>query len=371
MSYECVPYRPEFRDQIIRLQTHLWGSDLELNAAYFAWKYERNPYSRDPVIFVTLCDGEVVAMRGFHGAQWRFGQHGTLDNSFCACDLVVAPAHRKQGIHREVTGAGLRELGRRGHRFVFNLSANPANYISSLRAGWRLIGPFATVRRETTRGLRAQRWKLRVQGMPFFWKYAHVAEGVFSGKGVAALDTHPAISTKSGALTVSRKPNAQLMTQIAQRSAFGDGFGHVRTPEFFEWRFQNPVHDYRFVTFMDADGCGYLILQGTRGARRGRVNIVDWQASDGVIRNRMIETIVRLGVLDSVATWSVCLPAEMTKNLLRTGFDTIDESRGVSSYRPGLLIKPLDEISDDWTLCGCDIANIDNWNLRMVDSDTF
>jgi hypothetical protein len=209
--------------------------------------------------------------------------------------------------------------------------------------------------------------------VPFFWKYAHVAEGVLSGQGVAALDKHPEISTMSGALTVNRKPNAQLMTQIAQRSSFGNAFGHVRTSEFFEWRYQNPMHDYRFLTLMEADGCGYLVLQGTRGPRRGRVNIVDWHASDAAIRDRdrMIEAIVKLGVLDSVATWSVCLPSEMSKNLLRRGFDTVDESRGVSSYRPGLLIKPLAETSDDWTLCGCDIANVDNWNLRMVDADSF
>jgi len=309
-------------------------------------------------------------MRGFHGARWRVGSRGALDHSFCACDLVVDPAHRKKGIHREVTQAGLQELRRRGHRFVFNMSANPQNYLSSLKAGWRLIAPFGTVRKDTPRSVRAQRWKFRLQKTPFFWKYAHLAETFWSGKGVDDLDKRPAIAIENGTLTVARKPDLQLFMRIAERSAFGNGFGHVRTPEFLEWRYQNPRHDYRFVTFDGTRGCGYLVLHGPRGPRRGRMSIVDWHASDAEIRDRMIDAIVELGVLDALAIWSVCLPGEMKEKLSRRDFAAVDESRGVESYRPGLLVKPLDETTD-WTLSGQDISNIENWNLRMIDADSF
>src|SRR5688572_27125627 len=147
MDYSYVPYRPEFRQSILQLQTHLWGPDLSLNSAYFSWKYERNPFSPSPLLTVGLWDGKVAAVRGFHGAEWQFGFEGRMA-CFCACDLVVDPAHRNKNIHKRVTDLGLAELSKKGHSLVLNFSANPANYLSSLRTGWRLVVPYSAVRRE-------------------------------------------------------------------------------------------------------------------------------------------------------------------------------------------------------------------------------
>jgi hypothetical protein len=35
MNYEIVRYHPDLKAEIIKLQTHLWGPDLILNASYF------------------------------------------------------------------------------------------------------------------------------------------------------------------------------------------------------------------------------------------------------------------------------------------------------------------------------------------------
>ena len=44
-SYEIVKYDSEYKNQLIGLQKLLWSPDVAVNAAYFEWKYERNPYS--------------------------------------------------------------------------------------------------------------------------------------------------------------------------------------------------------------------------------------------------------------------------------------------------------------------------------------
>ena len=44
MSYRFTRYQPKYREEIVRLQTVLWGPDLALNTDYLSWKYERNPY---------------------------------------------------------------------------------------------------------------------------------------------------------------------------------------------------------------------------------------------------------------------------------------------------------------------------------------
>ncbi len=83
MEYELLKYRPELKEQILKLQTHLWSlwsPDLALNRAYFEWKYDQNPYIDQPLIYVALCNGEVVGMRGLMGAACSFFMAGSLNN---------------------------------------------------------------------------------------------------------------------------------------------------------------------------------------------------------------------------------------------------------------------------------------------------
>src|SRR5687767_6339979 len=66
-------YRPEHKRSVAKLQTRLWSSDTALNTRYLEWKYERNPYVREPLIYLALAGDEVVGMRGFHGARLEAG----------------------------------------------------------------------------------------------------------------------------------------------------------------------------------------------------------------------------------------------------------------------------------------------------------
>ncbi len=100
MNYQIVPYRPELRDQVVSLQTHLVSPDVALNSAYFAWKHERNPYTAGPIAYLAMAEDKVVGMRAFLGANWRCGANATTHLWLCACDLVVDPAHRGPGLLR-------------------------------------------------------------------------------------------------------------------------------------------------------------------------------------------------------------------------------------------------------------------------------
>jgi len=71
MEYEILKYRPEFKEHLLELQTHLWSPDLALNRAYFEWKYDHNPYINPPLIYIALYNGQVVGMRGLMGAAWQ------------------------------------------------------------------------------------------------------------------------------------------------------------------------------------------------------------------------------------------------------------------------------------------------------------
>jgi hypothetical protein len=119
LDYELIRYDPRFKDQILSLQTALWSEDLAMNAAYFEWKYERNPYLDPPLIYLGLHDGKVVGMRGMMGARWRVGRSGDI--------LIAIP-------------------------FVTSFSASRVVYFAALTMEWRFLGPYGLFRRPARSG---------------------------------------------------------------------------------------------------------------------------------------------------------------------------------------------------------------------------
>ena len=120
---------------------------MAINAAYLEWKYQDCPYQQPPLIYLALQGGEVVGMRGIHGARWYAGEDAATEDVGCAGDMVVVPAHQNRGLFRQINDAAMRDLAVRGHRLVFNFSAAPVTFLRSLRAGWRLAGGYRTVAR--------------------------------------------------------------------------------------------------------------------------------------------------------------------------------------------------------------------------------
>ncbi len=139
-AYEVVPYQPALKTQVIELQTHLWGPSLSLNTTYFEWKYERNPYIDEPLIFLAMHHDRAVGMRGFFGVQWEGGIPTEKCIGLYADDLVIVPEHRNQGLIPRIMAAAFEDLAKRRYQFVFNLSAGPVTFLSSLAMDWRSVG---------------------------------------------------------------------------------------------------------------------------------------------------------------------------------------------------------------------------------------
>ena len=72
-SIQIIGYKPEYRDALIRLQSHLWGPDPQRNASYFDWKYKDNPVSDQTMITVVRAGERVVGMYGSLSNIWEAG----------------------------------------------------------------------------------------------------------------------------------------------------------------------------------------------------------------------------------------------------------------------------------------------------------
>ena len=354
MNYEIVKYHPEFRSQVLELQSHLWGPDVALNAAYLEWKHEHNPYVETPLIYMALCGGQVVGMRGMFGAKWQIGHPSQTFFGPCAGDSVIAPDHRNRGLYRKLTMAALNDLTNSGHTYVFSLSANKIAYCGSLAMGWCGIGTLQVMHRRSVDGLSSV--SSAEEPHPFYFLDRNAA----GSQGEAS----PYVS-------VEPTPRPEALAELVARIG-GDGrMRHVRDQQYFAWRFQNPRAVYRFLFWEDARLEGYLILRKWVYTDRVGVRIVDWEATNAQVRTDLLQAAIRWGEFAELTIWCATLPNEAKALLQMTGFKQLEDKGGMTRYLPTVLVRPVrDEmLKGDWVFAGRRLLDLDNWDLRMIYSD--
>ena len=141
-SIRIVPYQSGLKDKITRLQKHLWSSNLELNKAYFEWKYEANPYVKSPMIYLATNDSDVVGMRGLVGTKWEAGNPQQNFFMLYADDLVIHPDYRNKGLFTKIMNEIHSALATKPYDFLCNLSAGQITLIGSLTSGWKRVGNY-------------------------------------------------------------------------------------------------------------------------------------------------------------------------------------------------------------------------------------
>lgn len=365
--YEIVKYTPELKRPLVQLQTHLWSGELALNDAYFRWKYEENPYLREPLVHLALCDGQVVGMRGMCGSLWQVGAPPETFVAPYADDLVVAPEHRNQGLFTRIMRTALDELAGRGLDYVFNLSASRVTSLGSLATGWKSAGGVGPVCRRSQRDVvrRGVRTALartrRFVSTPLFAPVDR--RGLF-----ARLDRAAARLRKYGGVSLSRDARPEAMANLVARLPLDGRIRHVRDATYFAWRFRNPLREYRFLYAGDDRLDGYMILQCRRGGHGSslRVSVVDWEGTDAPIRQALLDAALT-GAFAELVTWAASLDADTRDLLHRRAFTSIDQAdtaRGV----PGILIRPVrdDALRTDWTIGGRRLLDLANWDVRML-----
>lgn len=367
MGYEIVPYAPEFDAQIAEVQRHLWSRDLARNTAYLRWKYAENPFFDETLIRLVLSGGRVVAMRGMFGTRWQVDRAESCHLLPATDDLVVAPEHRNRGLASRVMKATTDDAARRGFPFVVSLSAGRITFVTSLATGSRSAGSFGPVELGQTPSPQLERVRMLAGRMPLLPRVHRALRSLYLGGPFRRLDREG--NRYAGPVRLSGKPRPDAMAELVARLPWDGRIRHVRTAAYFDWRFRNPIHDYRFL-FWDEDRLrGYLVLQRYLSDRSnsGRVNIADWEASDERVHAGLLEAALTWGRFRRVHAWTATA-SELTRSLLRArGFEPL-QAEGVRSRSEGLLVRRLGEGpgTEPWVLGSRDVLKIENWDLRML-----
>ncbi len=371
MSYKLQRYTPNLWRQICRVHKCLGGRAAVVPPAFLDWKYLRNPFLEQPLIYLALSGSRVVGMRAVFGTCWETGIDSQNVVLPVFSDTGLVPEHRDRGLYRELSDYAVEDLRSRGFSHVLSFTPNANNYVVSVMTmGWRPLGSQESM----TRGAPAPASADGNAPTPTLLKKMRAGTreaGINAGrrlKAVLCTNAFAALEKKvlcsNSPLTVSRKPRPQAMANLEPEAGGDKRLRHVRDNAYFSWRFGNPRFRYRFVFWGDKDPGGYMILQNTPGRRQ--VNIVDWEGRDAQIRTKMLEAVIRLGQFRTMSTWGATLSESRIEALERNGFSNTGASCG---HAERFMIKPLMPESADARILGCNPLQQKNWSLRMIYSD--
>lgn len=364
-KYRFHKYTPDFKSQVIELQTHLWSPDLTLNSKYLEWKYELNPYIKTPLIYIALLSDNVIGMRGFYGAKWHFGRNKRPITVLCAGDLVITPEHRNRGIFTGLMTNALNDLSRLRNKYLFNLSASPITLIGSLAMGWRSVGSLQTMC-----------WLSKSHSK---WNYSRKRFFLSSDEKYHPFHFLDMYISKnlheiSPYLTIDKSPKPEEMAELVERINNNDRIRHVRDQQFFSWRFQNPISQYRFLYWKNKKLEGYLVLQTSVYTDNVcRVSIVDFEATSERVYKHLLLATLQLGKFGFITIWTSTLKEEINSLLKSLGFKILKKKMGVADARPTVLVGATNSgmLNEEWVLFNLRLLDLKNWDIRMIFSDTY
>jgi GNAT superfamily N-acetyltransferase len=343
--YEILRYAPSHAKEVARLRALLSPSyDPAEAAALLDWKYARNPYLPEPLIYLALCDGKIVAMRGFYGALWEIG--GERRVIPCAGDLIVAPEHRDKGVITRIMRVAEADLAARGFSHIFGLSGGPVTTMSALAQGFK-----------------------RIAGAREHYLYSHPSPGQ-SAEPFAAFDRAGGLSRLKLALRGIRRaaaPDIEAMAALIARLPGKTGLRHVRDAAYLDWRYRNPIVTFRFLYSRRRPHGrldGYLVLAAQNGQPNMPVFILDWEGESSLIKRRLLRSAVACGVFGTFALWGFGYDDADLQTAQECDFvpETETGVRGLN-VSVSIMVKPLAPVPDDPVL---DPAR---WDFRMLYSD--
>lgn len=366
--YEIVPYRPEHKDAVVDLWSSVFVTDPFDRRSYFEWKYERNPYLPEPILFLALDgNGQVVGTRGFHGSVWQ-----SLDASLvlpCAEDFAIAPDHQDSGLATELMRVALDDLTQRGYEYVLSASAGQTTVLHSLVMGWKSIGAMEPVGRVASQGHLRRGLDLASRRARKLWRprgFSRVINRKLYGSPFEQLDRvaqrHPV--GRQAPIVVERSPDPAALAELAARLPHDGRIRHIRDQAFFEWRYANPAREYRFLLSQCSGRVdGYMALARSNPLA---VQISDWDGTSHEVRAQLLEFALSRGGLAGIGAWTASLPHRSKELLEHSGFQPTEMDRRARGM-PSVLLKKLGG-NGDWAIAGLPAREPSSWDIRLIDS---
>lgn len=351
--YTVRPYDPGDQGAFLDLFERVL--DGLMTPAWFAWKYEDNPYVDHVPIVVADHEGDLVGARSFFPLAVAAGTDRY--EAFQPCDTMVHPDHQRRGLFTRMTERAIERYDDVDFFFNFpNHRSLPAN----IDLGWRVVGT-----RETY---------YRIQNPAAWLPGLGPLEGVARSLAGGYLSIRDRLASAGDCeLAHYEGVPASLLTDLADRVP---QFHVVRDDTFYGWRFESPQRTYRTVVARDDGGTVAAVVYSRRtGDRPTTVRLVEVLPLDPGSPGR---SDALAACIDEV------LRANPDAGVFSASGDAIPrpvlEERGFHSDRHVPLqwvtsastqvVRPSGPEPTSWRRSGQDLADATNWRLAGCEIDS-
>lgn len=358
MSYRVTSYSPRFKDQIAVLRSRVFGGTKGFSIRYFEWKYEQNPYIKEPLFCIALLEESVVGMAGAYGTQWRGGRSQNSWIIPCGGELAVDPDHRRHGLGQLLIDNVWDDATKKGYRYALHLGANPSSLRLKTKHQFECLATYKSFKRDNLRTLLA-RGRQKLKSLIGDRRI----EEPFRDFDIWA-------SRRSGSICGALEPRISEMSELVSRCCTNSAARHVRDKSFYRWRFADPRSVYRFV-FCEQGGSieGFLVLHQFPSG--GCTTIIDWEASTQGVWSELLQAAVESNPHRLMIT-SPAFSQEHAQALLRMGFESVSERQSVTNLARGIYLR---ELAFGGTANGgldlCRSPSPNRLDVRMICSDAF
>jgi hypothetical protein len=350
-TYDVRPFRPSDREAYLDLYGEVFGS--RPTDAWFDWKYASNPYADGVPIVVAVHEGNLVGARSFLALELRTptGRVG----AFQACDTMVDPGHRRQGLFTRMTRDALTRYAD-GPALSFNFP-NERTLSGNRKLGWELVEHLPVHHR-------FQDPARLVDRLPSALRRP-LAAGV---SGCYRLGERLRAPTAPG-VAVERRPTVpvELLADLTRRRP-PDAFHVPRDERFYGWRYARPDRDYdTYVARRDGRPVGATVVGSGPADARFMEFLPRTGREDGVSA-----ALVRAALADHADAPLVSAVADDVDPELLAAFGFLGGDAPLVGRLVGtrpFVVRPFGDEPRGWRLDGADVRDPDNWLVGFGELD--
>ena len=329
-------YSPEYKQQVLDLESSLWHFDDDKKLKYFKWKYEDNPYTDSPEAYIALDGDKVVAFRGYMVHQCQI--NGNVFYIAGAGDTVTHPEYRRLGLFHKLNSYSIESMKNSGSISVcISSSSGGATMKSNILLGMKPICE------------RKHFFRFNLKGIfrSFFHKETVINE----------INEYKNNQRFVLSLTCKSKDMASVPFEYKQIS-------HIHDETYYSYRYANPLAKYVFLYKYDNKNLlqAYIVLLSKS---QNRYDLIDFNGSETDI-SQLLNWGDKKLMPKFILLWSVGRNNCIINNRLKFGFISLNFiiNRLKKFRKPPFLVYNLNE-----KLLNIDVTKTDNWQLYKIISD--
>lgn len=332
-------YAPHLEREVVPLFDMQCGwSDLEKSSAFFRWRYEDNPYTTTPAVFVARDGDRVVGLRCFVVQKFRRGPDSLL--VACPADAIVHPDYRRRGLLQNLTRFSLEHMPA-DVGVVLSLSSNEASAAANRKLGWVEFG---------------------------MTKYLYrVAVPVFR-RGERESST-TVLKLRGATVRISQDPDQMPPSACIYPRVSGTQWANARDEAWYGWRYRQPYASFCYVAARAGEQSGFMIVRRTG---RRIFSVMEYGFDNASILSAMAAGFTGASGACALRLLNLTLRDQEVAAFRRAGFR--EEPRWairlLNKHRAGALVhlrNPGNGTGSGPALRAAEVTGEDRWHIDLAD----